>query len=138
MLRAPANRFITFSLAEEEESPEMPTGHRFSTGHFQLAADEGLLVTFKPADVPYWGISLTNYWFEAISYADHRSHLNNSTVQYQDDGSVRVIIASQDPGQANWIDTQGHLTGTMMLRWSRTNLPMPEIESQVVKLADLK
>lgn len=136
--KAPANRFVTFSVAEEEEAPEMPTGHRFSTGHFQLAADEALIVTFKPAEVPYWGIAITNYWFESISYADHRSHLNNHTVQYQDDGSVRVVIASQNPGQANWIDTQGHLDGTMMLRWSRTNLPVPDIETQVVKLANLK
>lgn len=72
-----------------------------------------------------------------MSYAERRSHYNNRTVRYEPDGSVRIVIALKNPGVANWIDTRGHLEGPMIFRWSRTNLALPEIQAEVVKLADL-
>ena len=137
---AAPNRFFVFELEkkdDDEEAPEMPSGHRFSSGYFRLAQDEALLVSFKPAEVPYWGLDTTNYWFEALSYAERRSHHNNRTVRYEPDGSVRIVIAPKDPGVTNWIDTRGHLEGPMLFRWSRTHLALPEIQAEVVKLANL-
>ena len=136
---APPNRFFIYELEKKagEDAPEMPTGHRFSSGYFRLADDEALVVSFKPADVPYWGLDTTSYWFEPLSYADHRSHLNNKTVHYEADGSVRIIISSRDPGAPNWIDTRGHNEGTMLFRWSRTKLPVPDLQAQLVKLGML-
>ena len=132
---APPNRFFILELEmDPDDQPEMPTGHRFSSGYFRLAPDEALLVRFEPAEVPYWGLDTTNYWFEPLSYADHRSHLNNETVEREPDGSVRILIASRDPGCRNWIDTRGHQEGTMLFRWSRSNAPVPEIRAEVVKL----
>lgn len=130
--QAPPNRFVPF--AEAESSPEMPTGHRFSSGHFRLDADEGLEVRFAPAEVPYWGIDITNYWFEAISYPSQRSRVNNRTAMRESDGSVKATIAARNPGTPNWIDTRGHREGMMMLRWSRTALPVPPIETHIVKV----
>jgi hypothetical protein len=132
--QAPVNRFATFSDQASEESPEMPTGHRFSSGHFRLEPDEGLLVSFMPAQVPYWGVDITNYWFEPMSYPSHRSHINNRTAAFESDGSVQVMISAGNPGTGNWIDTRGHRDGMMMLRWSRTALPVPAIETRVVRL----
>jgi hypothetical protein len=134
--RAPVNCIVPFP--NPEDSPEMPTGHRFSSGHFRLADDEALVVTFHPAQAPYWGLDTRSYWFEPFSYGDHRSHYNNKTVQYEADGSVRVIFANQDPKLPNWIDIKGHLEGGMIFRWSRTQLPQPDIATQVVKVAELR
>src|SRR5690606_24578552 len=131
--QAPVNRFTPF--VEDEPSPEMPTGHRFSSGHFRLEEDEALEVRFTPADVPYWGMDITNYWFEPISYPSHRSHVNNRTAVLEADGSVKVVIAARDPGARNWIDTRDHREGMMMLRWSRTALPVPPIETRVVQMS---
>ena len=135
---APPNRFFVYELEKgAEDAPEMPTGHRFSSGYFRLAADEALVVTFHPADVPYWGLDTTNYWFEPLSYADHRAHYNNRTVAHEADGSVRIVIAATNPGVPNWIDTRGHDEGTLLFRWSRTRLPVPEIAARVVRLTEL-
>lgn len=132
---AEPNRFFVFEVEQDpDESPEMPTGHRFSSGYFRLAPNQALLVTFKPAEVPYWGLDTTNYWFEPISYMDHRSHFNNRTVRYEPDGSVRIVLAARDPGMPNWIDTRGHLEGPMIFRWSRTALPVPDIAAQLITL----
>lgn len=131
MRESTPNRFEPFQ--EHESSPEMPTGHRFSAGHFRLKGNEALEVRFSPAEVPYWGLDITNYWFEPISFPTHRSHLNNRTAAREADGSVKIIIGAGNPGGGNWIDTRGHVEGMMMLRWSRTPLPVPAIESQVIE-----
>ena len=132
--QAPPNRFITFPDKDHDASPEMPTGHRFSSGHFRLEPDVALLVRFAPSQVPYWGMDITNYWFEPMAYPSHRSHLNNQTARTASDGSVQITIAARDPGTGNWIDTCGHREGMMMLRWSRTALPVPPVTTEVIRL----
>lgn len=132
MAAAEPNRFVVLPEQGAEDAPEMPTGHRFSSGYFRLNSGEALEVTFSPVEVPYWGLDITNYWFEPLSYLDHRSHLNNQTVQYEADGSVRMIIGEDPAGAANWLDTRGHREGTLLFRWSRTNEPVPEIHARVV------
>jgi hypothetical protein len=43
-----------------------------------------------------------------------------------DDGKVRVVVAHQDPGVANWLDTAGHSEGPIILRCVRTDTaPVP-------------
>jgi len=39
---------------------------------------------------------------------------------------VRVVVAHQDPGVANWLDTAGHTEGPIILRCVRTETaPVP-------------
>ncbi len=131
---APPNRFVTFPEKDHDESPEMPKGHRFSSGHFRLEPDEALIATLKPHEVPYWGMDITNYWFEPMSWPSGRSHLNNRTATVAADGTVTIAIAATHPGIDNWIDTRGHREGMMMFRWSRTSLPVPQIATAVMRL----
>lgn len=133
----PPNLIVPLPQQQVDESPEMPTGHRFSSGYFRLAPDEALVVEFNPAEVPYWGLDFTNFWFETLSYEDHRSHVNNRTAVREADGTVRVVIGAQARGARNWVDTLGHREGMMMLRWSRTDKPLPVVNTKVVKLESL-
>jgi hypothetical protein len=134
---AEPNVFHEIPIAPDPSRPTMPAGHRFSFGYFRLAPGEAVLVTFTPADVPYWGLDLTNYWFEPLSYpdGDHQSHVNNQTATYESDGSVRIVIADEHRAAPNWLDTKGHREGTITFRWSRTQDPLPEITTKVVHLA---
>ena len=48
---------------------------------------------------------------------------------------VRVVIAHEDPGVANWLDTAGHSEGPVILRCVRTETaPVPT--TRVVPFAD--
>lgn len=134
---AGVNVFHEIPVAADPSRPEMPIGHRFSAGYFRLAPGEALVVTFKPIDVPYWGLSVTNYWFEPLSYDDHRAHVNNRTARFEADGSVRAVIANERRAVPNWIDTLGHIEGPMIFRWSRTKAPLPTIHTEIVPLATL-
>lgn len=96
-------------------------------GSFQLEADEALIVEVTPPKGLYWSYSVGNPWWETIDYARHQSSLNGHQAVVDDDGILRVVIAHQDPGVANWLDTAGHGAGPVILRCVRTeSAPVPE------------
>jgi hypothetical protein len=115
--RAPVNTLVQVPVSVGALS--LPGGHRFATGHFGLAEAEALSIRFKPPKAPYWGLQLTNYWFEPIDYGGTGSHLNNRTAVAESDGSVELLISPKDPGHPNWLDPKGHAHGTMQFRSSR-------------------
>jgi hypothetical protein len=95
-------------------------------GSWELGPDEALLVEVTPPVGLYWSFSLGNPWWETIDYARHQSSLNGHQAEVDPDGTVRAVIAHQDPGVANWLDTAGHSAGPVILRCVRTETaPIP-------------
>jgi hypothetical protein len=89
-------------------------------GSWKLAPDEALIVEVTPPQGVYWSFSLGNAWWETIDYGNRQSSLNGHQAVLDDDGKVRVVVAHQDPGVANWLDTAGHSEGAIILRCVRT------------------
>ena len=105
-------------------------------GSFQLQPDEALVVEVAPPEGLYWSYSIGNPWWETIDYARHQSSLNGHQATVDDDGILRVVLAHEDPGVANWLDTAGHSEGPVILRCVRTETaPVPS--TQVVKFGDI-
>ena len=104
--------------------------------HWALAEDEALLIEVVPPDCEYWNFQLNNYWMESLDYRHHRIHTNNHLARPEDDGTIRLVVAHQDPGLRNWIETAGHQSGTMCFRWVRA-AANPEPATRVVKFGDL-
>ena len=104
--------------------------------HWALAEDEALLVDVTPPECEYWNFQLNNYWMESLDYRHFRVHTNKHLAHYDVDGSVRLIVAHQDPGLPNWLETAGHASGTMCFRWVRAK-EHPEPRTRLVKLANL-
>jgi hypothetical protein len=106
-------------------------------GRFELEPDEALILEVEPPRGVYWSYSLGNPWLETIHYGRHQSSLNGHQVVVDPDGLVRVVVSSQDPGVANWLDTAGHSNGAMLLRCVRTETaPVPS--SRVVKFNEVR
>ncbi|WP_235734813.1 hypothetical protein [Nocardioides alcanivorans] len=85
-------------------------------GRFDLAPGEALELTVEHCGAPYLGLQLGDALFVSTDYWDHASSLN-LTQAHVDAGRVRYVIAAEDPGVANWIDTAGDLRGLIFLRW---------------------
>jgi hypothetical protein len=87
-----------------------------------------------------WNFQLNNYWMESLDYRYFNVCINSGTAVTDPDGSVKVIVAHEDPGLPNWLETCGHTEGTMCWRWYRLNEGAEPVEPQckVVKLTDLK
>jgi hypothetical protein len=105
-------------------------------GSWELAPDEALLVEVEPPQGLYWSYSLGNPWWETIDYGAHQSSLNGYQAAVDDDGMLRVVIAHEDPGIANWLDTAGHSAGPVILRCVRTETaPVPT--TRLLKFSDV-
>jgi len=87
--------------------------------YWKLADKETLVIEVKPPDCDSWNFQLNNYWMESLDYRYFTICINKASAHYEPDGSVRVTIAHNDPGQPNWINTCGHHEGTMLWRWYR-------------------
>ena len=87
--------------------------------HWKLAKDEALIIRVKPPKCDTWNFQLNNYWMESLDYRYFNICINMGSAVYEADGSVKVIVAHQDPGRKNWLNTCSHLEGTMCWRWYR-------------------
>ena len=105
--------------------------------HWAIAQDEALVIEVTPPECEYWNFQLNNYWMESLDYRHHRIHTNKHLAHYEDDHSVRLIVAHKDPGHPNWIETAGHTSGTMCFRWVRAK-ESPQPQTRLVKLSSLR
>lgn len=104
--------------------------------YWKLAPDEALVIEAMPPKCEHWNFQLNNYWMESLDYRYYPVHVNKHTAKYRPDGSVQVVVAAQDKGFDNWIDTVEHTEGTMCWRWVRAD-EHPEPQTRVVKLSEL-
>ena len=105
--------------------------------HWAIAEGEALLIEVTPPECEYWNFQLNNYWMESLDYRHHRIHTNKHLAHYEDDNSVRLIVAHENPGQPNWIETAGHTSGTMCFRWVRAN-ENPQPRTRLAKISSLQ
>jgi hypothetical protein len=106
-------------------------------GYWALAPDEALVIETPVPECEIWNFQLDNYWMESLDYRYLPVHVNSHTAKYQPDGSLRIVIGAENPGVPNFLDTAGHTSGTMLLRWTRAKShPVPKCS--VVKLSSLR
>lgn len=103
----------------------------FYMAGWKLQPGEALLIQIcdYPAD-KLWNLALFNFWFESLDYANFRIHTNSDICHKNADGSITLVIADEDPGVDNWLNTTGHRQGQMIMRaWSGGVRPAdPHIE----------
>jgi len=92
---------------------------------WSLDPDEAMIVEFEVPDARYWQIQLCDVWFRTMDWATHQTSLNHAQSYIHPDGRARFVIAHQDPGVQNWIDTWGHPEGMIQYRYVWTNTEPP-------------
>jgi hypothetical protein len=111
-----------------------------SAGHYELAADEALIVTVPASDAPYQGFQLGSMWYISLDFVNHQTSLTAAQARLDPDGLLRFVVSEQNPGLANWLETTGHDRGYLQIRWQRTSRELtaadgPTVEK--VRFADL-
>jgi len=105
--------------------------------YWALAPDEALVVEVTPPACLHWNFQLDNVWMESLDYRHYRIAVNKHDAVYAGDGSVRLVVAHEDPGWPNWLETVGHRHGTMCFRWVRA-AEHPQPRTRVAKLAEVR
>ena len=129
---------VGFNVFEPIRMPGAIAKQVYWPACFQFAPDEALIIeTDLPERRPYWNIQLNDPYFNALEYVYRLSSLNGHTARISTDGKFRAVIALQDPGVPNWLDTAGFTEGGIYGRWYDCDSnPTPVIKR--VKLADLR
>ena len=136
MLNMEPNTLIV-NLPEDSDKRAGMRGQAYGIGNFRCAPDEAVIVEFTPPNCRHWSFSLANWYWESLDFASRQTSLNGHQATLDRDGVFRGVIAHEDPGVANWLDTAGNTKGTIAARFLLAESP-PKPKLRTVKLADLR
>src|SRR5690606_42109546 len=104
----------------------------------QIVAGHALILSGAVQErLGYCDVQLSDRLGDSVDGMIPQGSLNAAEARLDGDGKFRAVIASEDPGVANWLYTGGLLEGTLMLRWNEASSgPVPTLRS--VPLARLR
>jgi hypothetical protein len=79
---------------------------------------------------------LGSLWYISLDYINHQTSLNNTQAQADPDGKVRIVVADQNPGVTNWVETLGHRKGILQFRWQRVSRQLTDADGPSVEVVD--
>ena len=110
----------------------------YGAGWWQLGPDEALLVTTDVPDADYWGWTVHHrYRLDSGDFANRQTSVNMVQTAVDDDARIRLVVAHEDPGVPNWIDTEQQPEGMLVYRSIGTR-SRPGLDCRVVPLAALR
>ncbi len=108
------------TLTAPQSTPGGLASQRSSIGHYELAEDQALVITVPRCDdCSYQGAQVGSDWYASTDYETHQTSLTKAQAVTDPDGKMRFVVSEPNPGIANWLETTGHRTGALMLRWQR-------------------
>jgi Protein of unknown function (DUF1214) len=131
------NQFVTDIGDPTSISGGVPGGNAV-TARWALEPDEALVVEVTPpAPCGYWDVQVGNGWYESFDYRNVFSGFTCENAFLNEDGSVAIVVAGQDPGTANWLETAQHREGHIAIRWQLSEGDLPIPRCTVVKVTDV-
>jgi hypothetical protein len=104
---------------------------------YELGPDEALVMRGRFPRCRFANVVLWNHRLQTPPYRFRRVSLNRRQVQYERDGSFKMVVAHRDPGVPNWIDAVGLPTGMIFWRFMLPEEEVPPIEAEVIDVAAL-
>lgn len=102
---------------------------------WRLQPDEALTIEFD-YHPGFWMMTNMGVFFTSMDYLYRSVSYTPARTKVDPDGKVRMVMAHDDPGYHNWIDTQGFERGHLANRNLMTDR-MTEFRSRVVKRSEL-
>jgi hypothetical protein len=109
----------------------------YASSRYMLAPDEALVITGRFPDCRFANVVLWNSFMQSYDYVNRQVSLNRNQVTYEDDGSFTIVIAHEDPGVPNWLDTEGRSEGTVYWRYVLPTEKPRRVKAKVVKRSKL-
>jgi hypothetical protein len=111
-----------------------------SQGLIRLKDGEAMIVTATDGGAAFRDFVLHDVFYLSIEYWHRQTSLNAGQMAADADGRYTFVVAHEDPGIHNWLDTGGLREIYALHRWQ--GLPsdavaLPQITSEVVALKDL-
>ncbi len=110
----------------------------YAMGPFELKEGQALLMEGILPECAFANVVLWNKSLQCLEFRDRCVSLNRKQIALRPDGTYRIIIADRDPGLPNWLDTEGHRTGTIFWRILLPEGQPARPECRVVAFSDLE
>ena len=105
---------------------------------YLLGPDEALVMTGRWPSCIFANVCLWNRYQQTFDYRNRQISLNRTQTELEQDGSFRMIIAHENPGIQNWIDTEGKAFGLVFWRYMLAEGDIDTPQAEVVKFSDLQ
>jgi len=103
----------------------------YSMAPYLIGPDDALVLTGRWPECRCANVCLWTRFQQTYDYANRQVSRNRAQTQLEPDGSFRMILAHEDPGLPNWIDTEGRLFGMVFWRFM-----LPQTEEIVTPKAE--
>jgi hypothetical protein len=110
-------------------------GRAAANMYWELAPDEAVVIEFDAHD-GLWMLTNMGVFFNSMDYLYRPVSYTPSRTAVDGDGKVRLILAHDDPGYHNWIDTQGFERGNLTYRHMLDGEPAA-LSTHLVRQAEL-
>jgi hypothetical protein len=117
------------------------TTQAVARGHFHVGPGDAVIYEYDPVGAGYAAVQLSDWFLRSLDPKRLQSSLTQAQSHTNADGRVRLVIAQQDPGAANWLDCGGFEDILTMQRWQHlpaVPLGEPQAQARVVKLDRLR
>ncbi len=113
MYKAPVNHF---SLGWTADDTGALRNQVYVAGRFLLEPGQAFVVDVSDGGAEYFTVPLSNIWGTTLDIYNSTGSLNKAQSRPNEDGTYTYVIAAENPGVANWIDTDGLPEGILTLR----------------------
>ncbi len=110
----------------------------YAMAPYLLGPEDALVITGRWPDCRFANVCLWNRFQQTFDYVSRSTTLNRTQTKLEKDGSFRMVIAHQDPGVENWLDTEGNPFGMVFWRYFLVEGEVVTPQAEVVKLADIE
>ncbi|MFN8228334.1 MAG: DUF1214 domain-containing protein [Mycobacterium sp.] len=110
----------------------------YAMGCYELGPDQALIIEGTSPDCVFWNLCLWNPFLHTYDFRRERVTINGTEVQYEPDGSWRVVVSPSDPGHPNWVSTAGRGKGLIWLRWFLPEATPARPQCRVVDVKDVQ
>ena len=100
--------------------------------------DEALVITGRWPDCRFGNVCLWNRFQQTFDYVSRTVSLNRTQTEADEDGRFTMILAHEDPGRPNWLDTEGNPFGLVFWRFLLVEGGVETPNARVAKLADVR
>jgi len=111
----------------------------YSQAPYLLAPDQALVMRGRWPTCRFANVCLWNRQLQTFDYLSRPVSRNRANTKLAPDGSFRIVIAHQDPGnpELNWIDTEGRPFGMVFWRFFLPEGTVETPSAEVVPFVDL-
>lgn len=111
-------------------------GIHYQRGAWQLAPGEALVLDGSMVEARHLSVLLYSRFLNSLDYRNRTVSLTRPRMTVGPDGAFRIVIAGEDSGVPNWLDTEGRPFGLFVIRWLQPAATPKLPTAKVVRLAE--